>query len=246
MRRSTKHDELAARSYLERAIELAPKHAASHAALALNYIHEYESPWSEDPQSAVDRAFESAQEAVALDQADSVAHRALAYAAHYRGELELARKEIDRAITLNPNDYSNLCVKAWILNFSGHPEAALVCRDKSLRINPFSPDNCLLDIGVAYYTMREYGHSAETFGEMSSWNLLRHACLAACQAQLGQGAEALATAARALEAARSEFAGEGADAVGAWLAYVRRMFRFRKPDDWAHLLEGFRKAGIPV
>jgi len=81
---------------------------------------------------------------------------------------------------------------------------------------------------------------------MSSWDLLRHACLAACHAQLGQDAEARAAAARALESVRTEFAGETVDAVGRWLAYVECMFRFRRPADWKHLLEGFRKAGFPV
>jgi hypothetical protein len=47
--------------------------------------------------------------------------------------------EIDRAICLNPNDFSNLCIKAWILNFAGHPEEALVCRDQTLRLNPLAP-----------------------------------------------------------------------------------------------------------
>ena len=246
MRRYTKQDELAARSYLGQAIQLAPGYGAAYAALALSYIHEYWSPWSENPQSAVDKAFELAQKAVALDETDSVAHRALAYAAHYRDEYELAKRETDRAITLNPNDYYNLCAKAWILNFSGHPEAALVCRDEALRINPFTPDNCLLDIGVAQYTMQRYRQSAETFSQMSSWDVLRFACLAACHARLGQDAEARAAAARALASVRTEIGGETTTAVGRWLAYVKCMFRFRKPDDWKHLLEGFRKAGIPV
>jgi TolB-like protein/DNA-binding SARP family transcriptional activator/Flp pilus assembly protein TadD len=246
LRRYTQRDELAARSYLQRAIELDPNYAPAYAALALSYIHEYESPWSQDPQSAIDRAFELGQKAVALDETESIAHKALAYAAHYRDEVNLAKKEIERAVVLNPNDYSNLCIRAWILNFSGCPEQALICRDQTLRLNPLAPDSCLLDIGVAYYTMREYGLSAETFSQMSSWNLLRHACLAACRAQLGQDAEALAAAARALDSMRTEFTGETAEIFQRWLAYVRRMFRFRKPDDWEHLVEGFRKAGIPI
>ncbi len=246
LRRYTQQDELAARSHLQRAIALDPNYAPAYAALALSYIHEYESPGSQDPQSAIGRAFELGQKAVALDETDSVAHKALAYAAHYRDEGNLAKKEIERAIALNPNDYSNLCIKAWILNFSGCPEEALVCRDQTLRLNPLAPDSCLLDVGVAYYTMREYGLSADTFGQMSSWNLLRHACLAAGRAQLGQHAEARAASARALDSMRTEFTGETAEIFQRWLAYVRRMFRFRKPDDWEHLVEGFRKAGIPI
>ena len=246
MRRGTMQSELAARSHLERAIDLDPKYAAAYAALALNHIYEYESPWSEDPQSAAKRAFELAQKAVEFDKNDSIAHRALAYAAHHRGEIDLAKKEIHTAVALNPNDYSNLCVKAWILNLSGQPEAALDCRDQSLRINPFSPDNCLLDVGVAQYSMQRYEESAESFGQMSSWDLLRYACLAACLAQLGQNAEAHAATARALELVKAEYAGRSGDAIQNWLGYVKRMFRFAKQDDWNHLLAGFRMAGMPL
>jgi TolB-like protein len=246
MRRYTRDGETAARAYLRQAIQRDPNCASAHAAFALSYIHEYESSWSDDPPSALSRALELARNAVSLDETESVGHGVLAYAAHYRDEHDFAKKEIERATALNPNDYYNLCVKTWILNFSSHPEEGLVCRYESLRLNPFAPDSCLLAIGVAEYTMRQYGQSAQTFGQMSSWDVLRLPCLAACHAQLGQDAEARAAAARALESVRAEFASETPNAVEHWLAYVRRMFRFRKPDDWRHLLEGFRKAGITV
>ena len=149
-------------------------------------------------------------------------------------------------ISIGDATSENLCVKAWILNLSGQPEAALDCQDQSLRINPFSPDNCLLDVGVAQYSMQRYQQSAETFGQMSSWDLLRYACLAACFAQLGQDAEAHAATARALELIQTEYAGRGGNAIHNWLGYVKRMFRFAKQDDWNRLLAGFRMAGMPV
>lgn len=200
LRKGGKEDVIDARSNLERAISLDPDYALAHATLALSYIHEYESSWSSDPHSTIRSAFVLGQRAVALDAAESVAHRALAYAAHYLDELQIALREIDRAIALNPNDYSNLCVKAWILNFSGRPEEALTYRDLSLRINPIAPDNCLLDSGMALYTLQRYEQSAAAFGQMLSWDLLRHSCLAACCARLGRDDEARRATSRALEA----------------------------------------------
>jgi DNA-binding SARP family transcriptional activator/TolB-like protein len=242
MRCSTPQSEATARGHLEAALTLDPRLTAAYAALALSHIHEYESPWAEDPETTIALAFKNAQAAVALDGTDSVARRALAYAAHYLGKHELARKEIESAIDLNPNDYNNLCVKAWIVNFGGYPEEALVCRKQSLRINPLSPDNCLLDIGVALYTMRQYRQSAEAFAQMSSWDSLRHACRAACHAQLGQQREAATAKRDALAAMRLEFS--SGDPVEHWLAYAQRIFRFRKPDSWTHLLKGLRKAEL--
>lgn len=246
MRHYRQEGERAARSCLERALRYDPKYAAAHAALAYSYIHEYESTWSQTPQTAIERAYALAQAAVALDETDSVAHRALAYACHYRGMWELAKREIDRAMALNPNDYPNLCVKSWILLFSGQPVEALVCLDEALRLNPFAPDNCYLSIGVAEYTAHRYSAASETFGKMSSWDTLRYACLAACHGQLGQEREARAAAAKWLEAARAEFARETVDPMARWRSYVDCMFRFRKPGDLEHLLDGLRKVGLPI
>ncbi len=246
MRHYRQEGERAARSCLERALRYDPKYAAAHAALAYSYIHEYESTWSQAPQTAIERAYALAQAAVALDETDSVAHRALAYACHYRGMWELAKREIDRAMALNPNDYPNLCVKSWILLFSGQPVEALVCLNEALRLNPLAPDNCYLSIGVAEYTAHRYSAASETFGKMSSWDTLRYACLAACHGQLGQEREARVAAAKWLEAARAEFARERVDTMARWRSYVDCMFRFRKPGDLEHLRDGLRKVGLPV
>jgi TolB-like protein len=243
MRHYTEQGELAARSHLGRALELDSGYAAAFATLALSHVHEYEATWCRSPQAAIDRAYELAHESVALDDCDSLGHRALAYAAHYRGQHELAEKEIERAIAMNPNDYSNLCIKSWVLLFSGRPDGALVCLKESLRLNPFAPDNCFLSIGLAEYTARRYRDSAEKFGQMTSWDTLRLACLAACHGQLGEDAEARAAAADWLKAVGAAF---GDDAIARWRTYMNCLFRFQKSDDREHLLDGLRKARLPV
>ncbi len=246
MRRYAKPEELAARCCLNRALDLDPEYAAAYAALAYSSVHEYESTWCDVPQAAAGRAYELAQQAVALDETDSTAHRALAYAAVYCDLWEVASREIERAVALNPNDYANLCVKAWILLFGGEPEPALACLNVALRLNPFAPDNCYLSIGVAQYTARRYAQAAQTFGKMSGWNTLRHAGLAACHGQLGQESEARAAAARHVEAVRTEFPGEPIDPMVRWIAYIDCVLHFRRSEDRAHFRDGLRKAGLSV
>jgi hypothetical protein len=99
---------------------------------------------------------------------------------------------------------------------------------------------------MALYTLRRYEQSAATFGQMLSWDLLRHSCLAACRARLGQGDEAQRATSRALEAIHMTYDGLNRDSVRSWLDYVTRFFRFRRPEDRTHLIAGFRLAGLPV
>jgi len=244
-RHRAQEGELAARFHLDRALELDPECAAAYACYALSYIHEYEAAWCRDRRSAIERAYVLARKAVALDETDSLTHLALSAAAHYCGQGELAREEIDRAILLNPCDYPNLCQRAWISAFSGHAAEALQDLNEALRLNPLAPDGCLITIGVAEYMAALYKESSETLAKMSSWDPLRYACLAACHAQLGQSEQARASAEKLLKVAAAEFGGDDAESLRRWRAYVESMFRFQQPADLARFAEGLQKAGLP-
>lgn len=244
-RHRTREGELAARVHLDRALELDPELAAAYACYAISYIHEYESAWCPDRRGALDRALRFGRKAVSLDETDAYTHQALAYAAHYSGESELARKEIDRAILLNPHDYPNLCIRAWIVMFLGRPDVALSDLNEALRLNPIATEMCLITIGIAEYMAALYRESTETFARMSTWDSLRYACLAACHAQLGQPEQARANAEKLITAAKAEFGGEAADSLQRWRAYAESMLRFQQPGDLARFAEGLRKAGLP-
>ena len=244
-RHRTREGELAARGHLDRALELDSELAAAYACYAISYIHEYESAWCPDRRVALDQALRLGRKAVSLDETDAYTHQALAYAAHYSGESELARKEIDRAILLNPHDYPNLCIRAWIVMFLGRPDVALSDLNEALRLNPIATEMCLITVGIAEYMAALYRESVETFGRMSTWDSLRYACLAACHAQLGQPEQARASAEKLIKAAEAEFGGEAADSLQRWRAYAESMLRFQQPDDLARFADGLHKAGLP-
>jgi TolB-like protein len=244
-RHRTQDGELAARGHLDRALALDQDLASAYACYAISYVHEYEAAWGQDRERVADRAFQLGRKAVALDETDSYAHHALAYAAHYWGRIEFAQKEIDRAIRLNRYDYHNLCVRAWITMFSGRPGEALTDLNEALRLNPFASENCLITIGIAEFMAALYRESCATFARMSSWDPLRYACLAACQAELGQDEQARAAAEKVRAVAAIEFGGDPVSALERWRAYAEAMFLFQDSADLARFADGLHKAGLP-
>ncbi len=243
---NTKDGEIEAQRHFMRAIELDPEYAAAYAGLAVSYLHEYESNWSQAPFDALDRAYEFSQKAVTLDDADSTARRVLSSTYRYKNQHELAKVQIERALALNPNDYHNLCSKGWFLTVSGEPAEAITCLNEAARLNPFAPDNCLLAIGMADYTARNYESAIEAFGKATGWGLVRPAWLAACYAQLGREGEASVAAGEALRSVETELAIQSGKDSELWRAYWARLACFKNPADFEHLLEGLRKACLPT
>ncbi len=244
LKRRTKDGVLEARRYFERGLELDPEFATVCACLADSYLIEYELDWTEARPAAVDRAFEFAERAVTLDPADSSAWHALAWARLAREQHDLAMIAIERAISLNPNDYNNLCVKGWCLALSGNSGESIACLNEAIRINPFAPVDCLVGKGIAEYTARRYEAAIHTFGSISGLALLRHACIAACYAQLGRRRDARAAIAVALELAASTLATEPGAEVEGLRTYLGALFRFQDPNSFEHLLDGLRKAEL--
>ena len=168
--RYTYDGELEARRHFERALELSPDYAAAYAGLSISYLHEYDSSWSVTPEEALERAYSLAQKAVALDDVDSPARFAIASACHFRGQTELAMVHIEKALELNPNDYHNLCAKAWFL--AGYSTSESVdCAIEAMRLNPLVPDNCLFAVGVAEYIAGQYQDALTAFGKVGGWGV---------------------------------------------------------------------------
>ena len=244
--RYTKDGDFEARHHFERAVELDPDYAAAYAGLSISYLHEYEASWSEAPEDALERAYTLARKAVSLDDADSPARYAIASACFYRGQHELAKVHIERALELNPNDYHNICNKGYFLAFSDRPLESIACSNEAMRLNPLAPDNCLFAIGIAEYVAGRYEEALAAFGKIKGWGLLRPAYIAACYAQLGRDAQAQTAAAEVRKLAPGDPSVPGEDDIERWRAYWLRLSKFEDPNDQARFLDGLRKAGLPA
>jgi adenylate cyclase len=245
IRKRSHHEVLAARFHLDRALELDPTCAAAYATYAINYVFEYESTWCQDRATVIDRAYALACKAVTLDETDSFAHMALAHAANYCGQGELALRAIDRSVQLNRYDYPNRCIRAWIAVLSGHPAEALEDLNEARRFNPLGSESCLITIGIAEYMAALYREASETFTTMSSWDAWRYPFLAACYAQLGMSKQAHITAEKVVNSAATEFA-SAENPLDRWRAFMRSIFPFRNEEDRARFVDGLCKAGLPI
>ena len=112
--------EFEARDYYRKAIELDRNYAPAYAGLAVSHANELHCTWCRQPEQALSSLEKYAYKAIELDKLNSMARYALATAYYLRGEYERANLEIEHAIAINPNDYHNVCAKAWFLTCSGH------------------------------------------------------------------------------------------------------------------------------
>ena len=244
MKRGTREGTLEARDYFERGLRIDPEFAALCACLADTYVIEYESVWTDARAKAIELAFRFAERAVALDPADSATWHALAWAQLAKKQYELSMISIEQAIALNPNEYDNLCNKGWCLALMGETSDGIACLNEAIRINPLGAVDCHVGKGIAEYTARRYDLAVEALGRVPGMAMLKHACLAACYAQMGRMGEAFASAEIAKDLARAELVIAGGSELEPVIKYLGAVLHFRNPENFEHLLKGLRMAGM--
>jgi TolB-like protein/cytochrome c-type biogenesis protein CcmH/NrfG len=150
--RYTKEANIQARQMFEKAIELDPQYAGAYAWLGWTYFNDWVLQWSPDPQN-LERAFELAQRARALDDSLPDVHQLLSWVYLYgKQQPEQALAEAERAIALDPNYADGYMVQAHVLSVVGRPEEASELAEKALRLNPRGPEVAwyLWELGFAY------------------------------------------------------------------------------------------------
>jgi adenylate cyclase len=177
-----------------------PNWLGSYILLFIAYRQQWSSQLSQDAQT-LDRAFEVAQQMVALEAASPWTHRVLSEAYLWKKQYEHASAEAEQFLNLNPSDGRMYTDLASILSFLGRPEEALGVIEKALRLNPRLPRRNLLALGQVYYLS---GRSEEAISTLkkslnsSPADLNAHLHLAAVYSELGRAAEAQTEAAAVL------------------------------------------------
>jgi tetratricopeptide (TPR) repeat protein len=173
-----------------------PNYQFAYTFLSSSYMLAWVWQLSQDPQ-VLERAFEAAQQAVALNDSLPFAHTALGNVYLLQKQHDQARAEAERVITLDPNLADGYALLATILNFTGKPEEALELAEKAVRLNP----GFLFQLGHAYYSARRYEEAIATLKKLLVRNPnLLHAqlFLASAYSEAGREEEARAAAAEVL------------------------------------------------
>jgi len=230
-RRYTKDSNAKARGLYEKAIELDPKYAAAYAGFALVCLHD----WFQGTPDALDRAYELALTAEALDPSLPLVYEALGICLFRRqhDEAVAAARQWIKVEPSNADAYANL---AGVLQFSGEPEQVAPLIDKAMLLNPFYPFYYILYRGQAYLTMERYEDAREALERSAVHNpkaLPAHLYLASCHSLMGN----VAAAREALAEVRRIFP----DFSTEW---VRTFFPYRHAADLDRLISGLRKAGL--
>ncbi|MEQ1952320.1 winged helix-turn-helix domain-containing protein [Mesorhizobium yinganensis] len=180
-------DNLAAKEFVEKACDRDPDYGLAHAYLAL--IDLAIGGYGEAPPELVSAAVERAAIAVNLSPEDARCHRILGFARLLAREFDAAEYHLRCAIELNPSDADTMNQMGYLLTMRGKPFEAIEWMDKAVRINPIHPDWYHYDRALAQYGAGDYAGAAAGLLKLPAtpWRLSR---LAACQAQMGNVAEA--------------------------------------------------------
>lgn len=232
----TPESHLRARECLEQAVKEDPKYAEAWAWLAEILVDEYSIGFSPLPGDALDRAFNAAQTAIALDPNNQRAHLAVAGTMFFRHEPALIERA-ERALVLNPNNTDAVAYMGLYLSQSGHPERGVPLLRKAMALNPNHPRFLYFPLMNYHYFRHEY-KEALSYGlriEMPGFYWY-HADLARVYAQLGRLDEARAHVAE-LNRLNPAFG------PNAWREFHKWNWEEQKIE---HLIEGMRKAGVQV
>jgi TolB-like protein/Tfp pilus assembly protein PilF len=245
----TRDDNAKAREMFTKAIELGPDNAEAYAWLAQCLAWDFEGWWVEDPEQSLELAFQCATKAFGMNATDKQTQASLAYTYLYKRQHDQAIHYFQRALALVPGDAGTISIYGMCLVFAGDADAGLAEIAKSERLSPMAIGLSEWNVvvrGMALYTMRRYEDALAAFRKIPYPAVEVHGWLAACYAQLGED-EAAHAALEDFEAhAREEFPTFPGDTPDGWARYWWWMEPYRDDDDLEHVLEGLRKAGLPV
>jgi tetratricopeptide (TPR) repeat protein len=123
--------------------------------LGLTYYFEWVWRWNATPQT-LEREFELAQKAAALDDSLPVAHSLLSMVYVQKQQSDQAIAEGERAIALDPNNADSYAWQAKVLNYAGRPAEALGLMEQAMRLNPRYPPGYLFELGWVYQLTGRY------------------------------------------------------------------------------------------
>ncbi|HTO65095.1 MAG TPA: adenylate/guanylate cyclase domain-containing protein [Bradyrhizobium sp.] len=239
-------NNLEARRHFERAAAVDSNYSRAYSGMAQTYDMEaLEFPLPSDLRAAREKGFACARKALLLDETNHEAHWILASFYLYSDDCDQAKKHIERAIGLNPNDADTLANAALLLAALGEPEEGVKLGKTALRLNPHHPDWYLGFLCIALFTARNYSEALAVRLRVPDAFIDSSFVAAAILAYLGRLDEAKRWADKAVARLAATPGGALAIAEGHVVELLLDNNPFCRQEDRDHFAEGMRKAGVP-
>lgn len=221
------------------ALEQDPNYAQAMGMLADFEWLDFHNGWSgEAPEVVAARANTLANRAIEIDPEEPFAHVAVATAALFRGDYDLAVRAGRKALSLSPD--SGYCLYSLAVMFCtiGRPGEAIPLLERAIRLDPSFSQQYLQFLGQAHFLLRNFETAALMFRErvhLYNETDIGRGWLAATLGYLGEITEAHAVWAD-LMAIKPDFR----------MALRLARFRYLRPEDPVLVLDGLVKAGLPT
>jgi TolB-like protein/Tfp pilus assembly protein PilF len=229
----------------ERAMQLDPSSAAAHAHAAWCHFYNYMGFWTADPVDSLATAYEVDQRAIVLDETESFAHAIMGSVQWFRRNFDQARPEFLEGIERNPNDFLARRFYGMFLAATGKPEAGIEQINLAKRLNPFDTKWVPWNIGIACFSARRYDEAVAALKQVRNPINEVRAWLACSYAQAGRLEEARAALDEFMRVARFDMAVWPGRTLKDWEPYWHAMFEYQHQEDFDHLFEALRGAGMP-
>jgi adenylate cyclase len=221
-----------------RATKLDPSYSKPFIGLAYSHQLDILAEYTESREHSIDKLFEAARQAIALDDMDSMAHTMLGLACRWARKHDMAIAEVEKAVELNPSNAFALFHLGNVLDFGGNPDEGIKAIKKGFQLNSRDPriHYFMSVLARAHLNARRYEDAVE-WARKAIHHLpdhaRAHAIVAIGLAHLGRLAEA--------RVALDECERVGGPGFAKRWALLRQ---YRNPADNEHILEGLRKARL--
>lgn len=244
LRRGTREDDAAARRLFEHALALDPHFARAHAGLSLSHFNEWSCPAGQRWDETERAAFDAARRAVALDESDHVGQLILGRVHLFRREHAAARRRLELALALNPNDADALVQASLGVCLLGEPERALALVEKAKRLNPKHGDWYFAFELYPRFALEQYDEVVRLGALAPAFAVDLTAYAAAAAAQLGRAGEASARLAEFRADFRAKILFGAEPEVGEELRWLHHVNPYALPADAQRLERGLARAGL--
>jgi len=232
----TIEDHAQAQVLFEKAIDIDSDYARAYSWLALTFLHSWTQGWNQTPQT-LEKAFQLANQALALNESLPEAHRVLGDVFLYQKEHKRAVYELKKAISLNPNYSGALAGLADVLNWAGSAEEAIPLIKRAMQLNPYHNAWYPYVYGVSLIFLGKNENAVNILERGVVHNpdfLAIHLALAGTYAEMGRDEDAKLEMKEVLRLS-PDFN----------LRVCQEMVPLKDPDLKERFLSAIRKAGLP-